>query len=368
MDSTELHYLTYSPDDIFTEMQVAYVQAGGDVLYPGDEKEMLLRAVQAVIVQAFAGVDNALRMQTLRYAMGEYLDLYGEMRNCTRIEAVAAAATVTITTNATGTSGTIPAGTAMTADGDHYYLLTEEVALSGYAGTQTANIVAAQAGAAGNGLAAGTAMYLSVEMPGVSSIIVATGADGGLDAEDDETYRERIRTHGLSSVTTGPAQQYESVAKAVSASIIDANAINGGAGNVNVYLLFADDTSAAARQNTIAATLTALSPDDTRPMTDTVAVYEAEEISYTLNVGYSLSSATSVDSLSAAAAEYQAWQDQVIGQPFNPDRLMALLYQAGATRVTWQSGSEIGDGGAVTYTEIEPYQRLRGTITLNALT
>ena len=34
MDSVELHYLSYSPDEIFTEMQKAYVAAGGDVLYP----------------------------------------------------------------------------------------------------------------------------------------------------------------------------------------------------------------------------------------------------------------------------------------------------------------------------------------------
>ena len=43
MDNTELHYLTYDPDEIWAEMQRAYVENGGDILYPGDEKEMLLR-------------------------------------------------------------------------------------------------------------------------------------------------------------------------------------------------------------------------------------------------------------------------------------------------------------------------------------
>ena len=42
---TELHYLTYSPDDIWQEMQQTYIENGGDILYPGDEKEMLLRGV-----------------------------------------------------------------------------------------------------------------------------------------------------------------------------------------------------------------------------------------------------------------------------------------------------------------------------------
>lgn len=85
MDNTEIHYLTYDPEKIFQEMNLAYIQAGGDILYPGDEKEMLLRGVQAMIVQVFAGVDAALRMDTLRYAVGDYLDIYGEKRNCVRL-------------------------------------------------------------------------------------------------------------------------------------------------------------------------------------------------------------------------------------------------------------------------------------------
>ena len=101
MDST-IHYLTYDPKEIWRVMFENYVNAGGDILYPGDEKEILLRSVQADIVQLFAGVDTALRMQTLRYAVGDYLDILGEQRSCTRIEASPATATVIITTSATG--------------------------------------------------------------------------------------------------------------------------------------------------------------------------------------------------------------------------------------------------------------------------
>ena len=49
MDNTELHYLTYDPEAIWDEMHDAYIEAGGEALYPGDEKEMLLRSVQAVL-------------------------------------------------------------------------------------------------------------------------------------------------------------------------------------------------------------------------------------------------------------------------------------------------------------------------------
>ena len=127
MDNTEIHYLTYDPEEIFQEMNLAYIQAGGDILYPGDEKEMLLRGVQAMIVQVFAGVDAALRMDTLRYAVGDYLDIYGEKRNCVRLAASSARGRVKITFKADGITRTIAAGTALTADGERIYLLDEDV-------------------------------------------------------------------------------------------------------------------------------------------------------------------------------------------------------------------------------------------------
>ena len=358
MDNTELHYLTYDPDAIWEQMMINYVEAGGDILYPGDEKYMLLRSVQEDIVQVFAGVDNALRMATLRYAVGDYLDVLGEQRSCPRIQATAATATVTITTNATGKSDVLEAGTAMTADGEIFYLLVEDLTLTGYAQTVTVEVVADRTGSVGNGLLAGSEMGLAITNSGVNSIIVATDASGGNEEEDDETYRARIREYGLASVSTGPEQQYEAVAKAVSSEILDAKALNMGAGNVGVYLLLASDTGAAAIMQSV---LDALSAEDVRPLTDNVSVYRAEDVAYTLNVRYASdnSSATSA-AIAAAVSDYQTWQDQVIGRAFNPDRLMAAIYQAGATRVTW-------GGGAVTYTEIGASQRCKGTITLTAL-
>lgn len=364
MDNTELHYLTYDPDAIWEQMMINYVEAGGDILYPGDEKYMLLRSVQEDIVQVFAGVDNALRMATLRYAVGDYLDVLGEQRSCPRIRATAATATVTITTSATGKTDVLEAGTAMTANGEIFYLLVEDLTLTGYVQTVTVKVIADRTGSVGNGLLAGAEMGLAITNGGVNSIIVATDASGGNEEENDETYRERIRECGLASVSTGPKQQYEAAAKAVSSEILDAKALNLGAGNVGVYLLLASDTGAAAILQSV---LDALSAENVRPLTDNVSVYRATDVSYTLNVRYASdnSSATSA-AIVAAVNDYKSWQDEVIGRAFNPDRLMASIYQAGATRVTWGDGSNF-NSGAVTYTEIGASQRCKGTITLTAI-
>lgn len=365
MDNTELHYLTYDPTEIWNEMIVNYVNAGGDILYPGDEKEMLLRAVLADIVQVFAGVDNALRMQTLRYATGDYIDLIGENRGCYRIEASAAKTTVIITTNATGETGTLPAGTSMTADGVLFYLLDNDLVLTGYQQTVSVGVTADREGSAGNGLTAGTTMFLSNPNPAINSITAAINATGGNEREEDEAYRKRIREYELTEVHTGPERQYESVAKSVSSDILDAAAIGVLGGRVDIYLLLADGASSAS---IIQAVTDKLSAYNVRPLTDLVTVMEATAVPYVLNVGYSCDgSSSTVTAITEAVQDYQDWQDNSLGTPFNPDKLMAALYQAGATRVVWGEGSEFDDGGEIEYTEIEANEHCSGTITLSEL-
>lgn len=364
MDS-EVHYLTYNPEEIWLEMIAAYVEAGGDVLYPGDEKEMLLRGVQSIVTQVFAGVDAALRMDTLRYAVGEYLDIYGEKRNCTRIAAEAATCTVEITFNASGAAKTIPAGTALTADGERLYLLADDVEQTGYAQTVSAEIVCQDTGGIGNGLIAGTQMQFLTSNPAVASIYATRDASGGQDEEGDDTYRERIRTYGLINTTTGPQAQYESAAMDVTSEILDARALNLGAGVVGVYLLLASDTGATAILESVGAALTA---QNVRPLTDTVEVYRATQIPYELHVQYAQAAGSNITTaIAKAVEEYQRWQDEEIGRAFNPDKLMAMLYQAGATRVTWGGESHF-NGGAVEYTAIAKNAHCKGTITLAVMT
>lgn len=361
MDDKEIHYLSYDPDAMWTSMMLAYIEAGGDVLYPGDEKEIFLRGIQQMFIQAFAGIDNALRMDTLRYAVRDYLDLYGEKRNCYRLAAMQATAAAEITFRATGENRTIPKGTALTADGEVLYLLDEDVIQTGYAQVITAALRCEQYGTIGNGLISGMQMQFLTSQNAVTSVFCSQSASGGQDKEDDETYRERIRRYGLSTVTTGPAIQYESMAMDVTSEIIDANAVNLGAGHVGVYLLLDNTEGTEAILEAVSRRLSAI---DTRPLTDHVTVEMATDVSYTLNVQYSMSDGGSItDAIAAAVDEYKTWQDNTIGQAFNPDKLMAMLYQAGATRVIWGEGSSF-NGGEVAYTPIGENERCRGTISL----
>lgn len=365
MNDNGIHYLTYDPEEIWSAMITAYIEGGGDVLYPGDEKEILLRGVQAMLVQAFAGVDNALRMATLRYAVRDYLNIYGEGRNCYRIGAAAARAKVEITFRATGEERTIPKESALVApDGDMMFLLSENVVQTGYEQTISAEIVCNRAGGAGNGLLAGMQMQFLAPQDAVVSVFCTESAAGGQDEEDDETYRERIRTFGLMNTTTGPQTQYESAAMNVTSEILDARAINLSAGVVGIYLLLSSDTGTDA---ILASVEAALNAQDARPLTDSIEVHTATQMPYELNVQYAQEAGSNIlPAVNQAIEEYRKWQDETIGRAFNPDKLMAMIYQAGAIRVVWGNGSHFNNG-AVAYTPIAKNAHCKGRITLSMM-
>jgi len=361
----DLHYLTYDPEEIWNDMVRVYVSEGGDVLYGGDEKEILLRTVQAALTQAFAAIDNALRMRTLRFTMGEYMDIYGEDRTppCPRLQATAATAEVRITFQFTGLTGALPAGTGMTADGERFYRLIAPVPIAGIAQDVNARVECTELGAKGNGMPAGAQMRLAVTHPAVVRIVTLEESAGGQEREADAAYKERIRLHGLISVTTGPASQYEAAAKAVTSDIVDAKALFNGAGGVRVILLLKQDEGASAILQSVES---ALNPRDARPLTDTVVVAQASVKPYALHVLYRRPAGADIGAQEAfadAIREYAQWQDNAIGRPFNPDRLVASFYRAGAERVVLGEGSHFA-GGAAAYTEIKNSERCKGEISM----
>lgn len=365
MDTTELHYLTYDPDEIWESIQDAYMDAGGDVLYPGDEKEMLLRAVEALLISMLGRVDTGLRMGTLRYAEGDFLDVLGDNRGCSRIPDAPAHAMVTVTLAAGYDPLTIPAGAQLVSDGILHWSLDTDITYTGIAESVIAGITCIETGMVGNTLTEGTMMQFSQRFPQVVSVKVTTSASGGMDLESDDSYRERIREWGLGIVTTGPEYVYESKARSAASEIIDAKAIKLEPGKVGIYLLLAEGTELETVKQ---AVLDACNPRDVRPLTDLVEVYEVETLEYNITVQYEVDPAAlvSVADLNAAVAEYQAWQDNTIGIPFNPDRLLAELYRAGATRVAIKEGSTF-NGGEVKYTPLELSQRCKGTIQLEVM-
>ena len=242
--------------------------------------------------------------------------------------------------------------------------MEEDLLQTGYSGKKQIKIRAEKAGTAGNGLMKGAQMQMLIPQNGITGISCTSSAAGGQDREPDETYRERIRTFGLANCTTGPRAMYEAAAKNVSSEILDVFAYNQGAGKVGISVL----TEKNAETDTILeAVEKALNDQTVRPMTDQVTVLQSPAVPYQLKVIYS-----STDDIQGAVANavqsYQQWQDEGIGRPFNPDRLMAAIYQAGASRVQWGEESTFQDSTDISYHEIPPEDHCSGTIILEEAT
>lgn len=362
-----LHYVSYTAESLWEAMIAEYVAKGGDILYPGDEKEMLLRGVQAILVTAYAAMDTAAKMRTLRFAVKDYLDLIGETKGVTRIAAAKATAAASLTLKGSGTL-TVPAGTLFTSNGATYFQNPSAVMAvgSGAELTVTITLECTEGGVIGNGIPATTVFKPVATSRMIVNATITADTSGGREAETDDVYRERIRLAGANSATTGPAMAYEEKATAVSTSIIDASAVRTAAGSVAIYLLMDSAMNAGEKTAMLASVLNALNAEDERPLTDLVTVAEATAITYQLNVSYRAPETATEDVLTAignAVTEYEAWQEGAIGRAFDPYKLISMLYTAGATRVEITSGSTV-NGGAAEYTVIDNNEYMSGAVTL----
>lgn len=149
--------------------------------------------------------------------------------------------------------------------------------------------------------------------------------------------------------------------------IVDVAARNAGAGVVEVVLLLNDAShdDAGVAATIIQNVLAALDSASVRPLTDEVRVKEAGVVPYLLEVSCTTDGSSNVTAaIENAANEYKAWQEQKIGRGYDPYRLMAAIYQAGASHVVFTNNCWFGTGetpGAA-YTPIGEDERCKGTV------
>lgn len=138
----------------------------------------------------------------------EWLDRHGAIWGQPRQAATFAGGSATFT----GTAGTIvPQGTQVSGVGV-LFETTEDITLGG--GATEAGLIALNAGTAGN-LAAGQALSLSAAISGVDSRALVVSLTGGVDAEGDDSLRERVIARIQKPPMGGDADDYVAWAREV---------------------------------------------------------------------------------------------------------------------------------------------------------
>lgn len=296
-----------------------------------------LYAAAAQIYQAMKYVDIKGKMDTVKYSVGDFLDLLGAFRcGATRNQAAAAVTTIRFTLSAARASVTaIPQGTRIAA-GQLFFETSVYTEIP--AGDLTADIPATcmTAGETGNGLAPGELKTLVDPVPYVQSVENTSTSSGGADRESDESFAARIFIAPGKYSTAGSRNGYEYHVQDYSSAIGGVHVSSDqAAGTVDIVFVMADGSLPSAEM--ISAMSQHMSAETLRPMNDLVTVRAPAEVKYTVSLTYYINQSDNnravaiQQAVSAAVDSYVAWQRK-IGRDVNPSKLLALVMGAGAKR------------------------------------
>lgn len=296
-----------------------------------------LYAAAAQIYQAMKYVDVKGKMDTVKYSVGDFLDLLGAFRcGATRNQAAAAVTTIRFTLSAARASVTaVPQGTRIAA-GQLFFATSVYAEIS--AGDLTADIPATcmTAGETGNGLAPGELKTLVDPVPYVQSVENTSISSGGADRESDESFAARIFIAPGKYSTAGSRNGYEYHVQDYSSAIGGVHVSSDqAAGTVDIVFVMADGSLPSAEM--ISAMSQHMSAETLRPMNDLVTVRAPAEVKYTVSLTYYINQSDNnravaiQQAVSAAVDSYIAWQRK-IGRDINPSKLLALVMGAGAKR------------------------------------
>lgn len=343
-DLPDISFIEYKTvDDVKTSMVADYEAymteaTGKPYTLPRVSRDRFkLYAAAAQIYQAMKYVDIKGKMDTVKYSVGDFLDLLGAFRcGATRNQAAAAVTTIRFTLSAARASVTaIPKGTRIAA-GQLFFATAVYTEIP--AGDLTADIPATcmTAGETGNGLAPGELKTLVDPVPYVQSVENTSTSSGGADRESDESFAARIFIAPGKYSTAGSRNGYEYHVQDYSSAIGGVHVSSDqAAGTVDIVFVMADGSLPSAEM--ISAMSQHMSAETLRPMNDLVTVRAPAEVKYTVSLTYYINqsdnnrAAAIQQAVSAAVDSYIAWQRK-IGRDINPSKLLALVMGAGAKR------------------------------------
>lgn len=343
-DLPDISFIEYKTvDDVKTSMVADYEAymteaTGKPYTLPRVSRDRFkLYAAAAQIYQAMKYVDIKGKMDTVKYSVGDFLDLLGAFRcGATRNQAAAAVTTIRFTLSAARASVTaVPQGTRIAA-GQLFFATSAYAEIP--AGDLTADIPATcmTAGETGNGLSPGELKTLVDPVSYVQSVENTSTSSGGADRESDESFAARIFIAPGKYSTAGSRNGYEYHVQDYSSAIGGVHVSSDqAAGTVDIVFVMADGSLPSAEM--ISAMSQHMSAETLRPMNDLVTVRAPAEVKYTVSLTYYINqsdnnrAAAIQQAVSAAVDSYIAWQRK-IGRDINPSKLLALVMGAGAKR------------------------------------
>ena len=338
-DLPDIQYIPVNPEEIKNSIITVYEAISGKKLYPGDPVRLFLLAQADIIIQQRVLINDAAKMNLLRYARGDYLDHLGAFVETPRLQKGAAVAMVRFTLSAPRPETTLIAAGVRATAGNNLYFATSAVTEIP-AGQLSADVLCRceEPGTIGNGLLPGQINILVDPLPFVRSVANLTESAGGTDVELDDAYRERIYTSPERFSVAGPSGAYEYWARTANPGISDVRVFSPAPVEVEVCVLMAGGE--LPTQDILDAVALAVNDRAVRPLSDKVTVTAPNVVNYAIDLEYWIDASNAADAISiqtavrGAVQDYVLWQKTRIGRDINPSELTRRVMNAGARRVS----------------------------------
>lgn len=238
-------FIDRDPAAVEAAIVADYEAATGRRLYPAQLERLLAHVFAYRESLAREAFQLAAKQNLLAFATYPILDYMGDMVGAERIVAQVATGSVTLVADDPPPEGVIVLlGFRVSPPGGKVvFELTESCVLTETAPSATVSCRAVTGGALGNGFLAGSEWEFVDGLPYLSSVTCAAATAGGVDEEDDDRLRERIRLAPQAWATAGTKVAYRWHAMSVSVQILDAYVASWAddaaipEGTVRVYLL-----------------------------------------------------------------------------------------------------------------------------------
>jgi len=362
-------FIDRDPAAVESAIVAAYEAEIGRILYPAQLERLLIHAFafrESLVRVAF---QDAAKQNLLAFAAYPVIDYLGDLVGVVRIPAVFAVGRVTITGVGVPDVGVaiLPGFRVSPAGGKVVFELVDGVVLTVAAPSVSAAVRALVEGADGNGFSAGSDWEFVDGQPYLDSVVAEVVTSGGVDEEDDDHLRERIRLAPQAWATGGTKAAYRWHAMSVSTLVLDAVVLSWAddalipQGTVRVYLLCEPQLAGTVGGDAEAEQLrvrvaTKLEQDDVRALCDTIDVLLVTVVDVETAVAIKYYSGASVSSVqeevTAAVAGFNGVLQRRIGKDLVAEQVSGVcMAVAGvyAATVTFTGGTPAVIGQTMVY-------------------
>lgn len=328
-------------NEMIADYEMKYQEITGEkiTLRPGDKEHIHMRIEAGQYFQMYQMLDNAAKMNLLKYAKGDFLKHLGAFKRTFIQEPQASVVKARFTLSKTRKEVIyIPQGTRITAGDGIYFATKSYTEINADEMYVDIDCICEVPGTVGDKYVIGQIDTIVDPVPYVASVINITESQGGTDEESEEKYRERIFLAPSSYSVAGPSDAYEYWVKQYKSAAIEDVKIHEPSDavvDIRILLLGGEIPS----QGFCSDCLEYLKKEPIIPLTDKVLVAAPDIVNYNLNAIYyigrsDLNNIASIQkSIEAAKETYLNWQRTKIGRDINPDALTEFVRAAGGKRI-----------------------------------